>query len=167
MATPSAVAGNRARALHPRCVPKLSAGILLYRLQADHDRPEVLLVLRRSARASRPDAHGWSIPKGKPLPRERLIYAVRREFEEETACPAPPRLIELGEVVEPSGKRVAVWAADAAASSAERGVEQNGHRPAAEIAEVAWVDARRARELLSTGQVPLMSRLERLVKQRG
>jgi predicted NUDIX family NTP pyrophosphohydrolase len=146
-------------------VPKLAAGILLYRLQADRARPEVLLVRRRSARSSRPNAPGWSIPKGKPLPRERLIDAARREFEEETACPAPPRLVELGEVVEPSGKRVAVWAADAA-WSAGRGEEQNGHRPAAEIAEVAWFDARRARDLLRTGQVPLMNRLERLVKQR-
>jgi len=90
----------------------------------------------------------------------------RREFEEETACPAPPRLVELGEVVEPSGKRVAVWAADAA-WSADRGKPHNGNRPASEIAEVAWFDARRARELLRTRQVPLMSRLERLVKQRG
>jgi predicted NUDIX family NTP pyrophosphohydrolase len=143
-------------------VPKLAAGILLYRIPADGDRPEVLLVLRRSARGSRPDATAWSIPKGKPLPRERLIDAARREFEEETACPAPPRLVELGEVVEPSGKRVAVWAADAAWSAA--GDEHNGHRPASEIAEVAWFDARRARELLRPGQVPLLTRLERLVK---
>jgi predicted NUDIX family NTP pyrophosphohydrolase len=100
--------------------------------------------------------------RGKPLPRERLIDAARREFEEETACPAPPRLVELGEVVEPSGKRVAVWAADAAWSAA--GDEHNGHRPASEIDEVAWFDARRARELLRPGQVPLLTRLERLVK---
>jgi predicted NUDIX family NTP pyrophosphohydrolase len=147
-------------------VPKLAAGILLYRLPADRDQPEVLLVLRRSARGSSRDATGWSIPKGKPLPRERLIDAARREFEEETACPAPARLVGLGEVVEPSGKRVAVWAADAA-WSIELGDEQNGHRPAAEIAEVAWFEARRARALLRPGQVPLMGRLERLVQRRS
>ena len=101
--------------------------------------------------------------EGQAAPRERLIDAARREFEEEP--PAPPLLSSGGRG--PSGKRVAVWAADAAASSAERGEEQNRHRPAAEIAEVAWFDARRARELLRTGQVPLMNRLERLVKQRN
>jgi predicted NUDIX family NTP pyrophosphohydrolase len=147
-------------------VPKIAAGILFYRLPADRDLPEVLLVLRRSGRGSRGDAPGWSIPKGKPLPRERLIDAARREFEEETACPAPPRLVELGEVVEPSGKRLAVWAADAA-WSAEHGQEPNGHRPAAEIDEVGWFDARQARELLRPGQVPLMIRLERFVQRRN
>jgi 8-oxo-dGTP pyrophosphatase MutT (NUDIX family) len=156
--------GTRVRPGHARWVPKVAAGILLFRLPPDRAGPEVLLVLRRSARGSRPDAAGWSIPKGKPLPGERLIDTARREFEEETACPAPPRLVKLGEVVESSGKRVAVWAADVA-WSAEGSEEHNGHRPAAEIAEVAWFDANRARELLRAGQVPLVSRLERLMQR--
>jgi predicted NUDIX family NTP pyrophosphohydrolase len=123
----------------------------------------VLLVLPRSARGSGSCRGVWSIPKGKPLPSERLIDAARREFEEETARPAPPRLVELGEVVEPTGKRIAVWAADAAWSPS---VDlANGHRPAAEIAEVAWFDADQARAMLRPGQTQLLGRIDRLVRR--
>ena len=139
---------------------------MLYRRSEDSERPEVLLVLPRSTRGLRSNAAGWSIPKGKPLPGERLIDAARREFEEETARPAPPRLVELGEVLEPNGERVAVWVADAAWSE-DRANELNGHRPAAEIAEVGWFDTKRARRLLRPGQAPLVTRLERLVEQRS
>jgi predicted NUDIX family NTP pyrophosphohydrolase len=153
------VAASRARSIHPQPVPKLAAGILFYRLPPDRDEPEVLLVRGRRDRGVSPDAPVWSIPKGKRLPKEPLIDAARREFEEETALTAPPRLIALGDVIEASGKRVAVWAADAAWSDGEPHIGQ----PASEIAEVSWFEAERARRLLRPGQAPLLNRLDRLI----
>jgi predicted NUDIX family NTP pyrophosphohydrolase len=142
-------------------VPKLAAGILLYRVPPDRDEPEVLLVKGRRNRDVPADAPVWSIPKGKRLPKEDLIDAARREFEEETALTAPPRLVALGDVVETSGKRVAVWAANASWS-----VDGEPHtgQPGSEIAEVSWFEAERARRLLRPGQAPLLNRLDRLIR---
>jgi predicted NUDIX family NTP pyrophosphohydrolase len=120
-----------------------------------------LLVLPRSAGVAGPQPSAWSIPKGKPLRNERLIDTARREFEEETARPAPERLVELGEITEPSGKRVAVWAAHAEWTSADD--LPNGHDTAGDIAEVGWFDADQAQVLLRPGQAPLLGHLERLV----
>jgi predicted NUDIX family NTP pyrophosphohydrolase len=155
------VAASGALSAHARAVPKRCAGILLYRLPPHRNGAEVLLVLGRSAGGVDADAPVWSIPKGKRLRRERLIDAARREFEEETAIPSPPRLMALGEVVESSGKRVAVWAANAAWSV--NGHQHNGHRPGSEIAEVEWFEAERARQLLRPGQAPLLNRLDHLI----
>jgi predicted NUDIX family NTP pyrophosphohydrolase len=144
-------------------VPKLAAGILLYRRPPNRARPEVLLVLPRSAGATGPQPSAWSIPKGKPLPNERLLDTARREFEEETARPAPKGLVELGKITESSGKRVAVWAAHEDWSSGD--VPPNGHDPAPDIAEVGWFDTERARVLLRPGQEKLLGQLDRLVGQ--
>jgi len=118
-------------------------------------------VLPRSAGVAGPQPSAWSIPKGKPLPNERLIDTARREFEEETARPAPKGLVELGEITETSGKRVAVWAAHEEWSS--RDVPPNGHDPASDIAEVGWFDTEQAQVLLRPGQAPLLGQLDRLV----
>ena len=105
-------------------VLKLAAGILLVS-------PSTPMVIgRRScwsfgvAGGSRQDSLAGRSERESDTP-GATIDAARAEFEEEThAGLALP--VELGEVVEPSGRRVAVWAANAA-WSAERDEEQNGH----------------------------------------
>ena len=144
-------------------MPKRCAGILLYRRPPNGRRHEVLLVLPRSALVAGREPSAWSIPKGKPLRNERLIDAARREFEEETARPAPKQLVELGEITEPSGKRVAVWTAHAEWSSSDD--PPNGHKPASDIAEVGWFPADQAQVLLRPGQAPLLGHLDRLVRR--
>ena len=163
MTATSAVSANGVPTDDPSFVPKLAAGILLYRRAPDRAVPEVLLVLPRSARTLASGPRSWSIPKGKPLPNERLIDTARREFEEETARPAPRGLVELGEIVEASGKRVAVWAAHEEWSAAMD--SSNGRRLDAEIAEVGWFDADQAVHLLRPGQTALLDRLDRLMRQ--
>ena len=143
-------------------MPKRAAGILLYRRPPNRRRPEVLLVLPRSARVADPQSSVWSIPKGKRLARERLIDAARREFQEETARPAPAHLVELGEIVERSGKRIVVWAAHTEWSSTDD--PPNAHDWASDIADVGWFDADQARALLRPGQAPLLGRLDELVE---
>ena len=118
-------------------------------------------MLPRSAGVAGPQPSVWSIPKGKPQRNERLIDAARREFEGETARPAPEGLVELGEITEPSGKRVAVWAAHEEWSPRDR--PPNGHDPAPDIAEVGWFDTEQAQVLLRPGQEQLLGQLDRLV----
>ena len=91
---------------------KKSAGLILYRFR--EDRLEVLIAHMggplwsgKVARGKR----GWSIPKGEYGDEEQPFDAARREFREETGFDPPDREpIELGEVVQGSGKRVLAWA---------------------------------------------------------
>lgn len=78
-------------------MPKLSAGILVYR-QADGV-TEVLLVHPGGPFWAKKDNGAWSLPKGEYLPDENPQAAAKREFKEETGL-APPdgEYIELGEV---------------------------------------------------------------------
>lgn len=118
-------------------------------------------MLPRSAQVEGAEPNAWSIPKGKPQRNERLIDAARREFEEETARPAPKELVELGEITEPSGKRITVWAAHTAWSAADD--PANGHEPASDVVDVGWFDVEQAEGLLRPGQAPLLGHLEGLV----
>jgi predicted NUDIX family NTP pyrophosphohydrolase len=75
---------------------------------------EVLLVHPGGPIWARRDDRAWSIPKGELGPDEPPLAAARREFTEELGVPAPSGpLLELGEIRQPGGKRVWVWAADA------------------------------------------------------
>jgi predicted NUDIX family NTP pyrophosphohydrolase len=93
-------------------MPVRSAGILLWR----RPRPDVLEVLIGHMGGpfwSRKDAAAWSLPKGEYDESEPPLQAALREFTEElgVALPLNPAdLVELGEVRQPSGKRLLVWA---------------------------------------------------------
>ena len=89
-------------------MPKLSAGLLLYR-RVD-DSVEVLVAHPGGPIWARRDTGAWSIPKGAANDGEALIDAAYREFEEETGHPPPPgEAIDLGEVRMRSGKVVHGW----------------------------------------------------------
>ncbi len=87
---------------------KTSAGLILYRRR--EGRIEVLIAhMGGPLWAKR--KRGWSIPKGEYDEGEEPLACARREFEEETGF-APPAgdPIDLGEIVQKSGKRVRAWA---------------------------------------------------------
>lgn len=63
-------------------MPSLSAGLLLYRIQAG--RIEVLLAHPGGPFFCNKDDGSWSIPEGDPKPDEDLLVTALREFEEET-----------------------------------------------------------------------------------
>jgi predicted NUDIX family NTP pyrophosphohydrolase len=149
-------------------MPKLSAGLLLYRRAGD--RLEVLIAHPGGPMWSRRDAGAWSIPKGAPNDDvEDLLAAARREFEEETGHAAPPGPpIDLGEVRMRSGKVVHGWAIEgeldpAAIRSMVVEVEwppRSGRRIGVpEIDRVAWVDPPEARERLNPAQAAFVDRL--------
>src|ERR1019366_5943953 len=93
-------------------MPKLSAGLLAYRV--DHDGSvTVLLVHPGGPFWKTKHEHAWSIPKGEYATGEDPERAAEREFEEELGLSAPhgPR-IDLGTIRQLGGKHVQAWAVD-------------------------------------------------------
>ena len=88
---------------------RISAGLLLYRRRAGE--LEVLVGHMGGPFWAKKDERAWSIPKGEIDEGEDPYAAARREFEEELGS-APPDgpALELGEVRQPSGKRILAWA---------------------------------------------------------
>ena len=146
-----------------------SAGLLLYRRSPSGGDVEVLLAHPGGPFWARRDAGVWSVPKGEYEPGEDPLAAAYREFHEETGFHPPagtPR--PLGELAQPGGKRVVVWALegdlDPAASTSNifeiewpRGSGRLRSFP--EVDRVEWAGLPRARTMLLKGQVPFLDRL--------
>jgi predicted NUDIX family NTP pyrophosphohydrolase len=90
-------------------MPKLSAGLLLYRVRDEV--VEVLIGHPGGPFWARKDDGAWSIPKGEYSDGEDPWVVAQREFEEELGLPPPagPR-IEFAPVKQPSGKVVTAFA---------------------------------------------------------
>lgn len=89
-------------------MPKISAGILLYRIRDNEY--QFLLVHPGGPYFKKKQAGFWTIPKGEPGEGEDLLFAARREFQEETGHIPPDHAIELKPVRQKGGKIVHAWA---------------------------------------------------------
>ncbi len=152
-------------------MPKLSAGLLLYRITDDGI--EVLLGHPGGPFWARKDDGAWSIPKGEYTTDEDPWSAARREFREEIGFDAPdgPRL-DLPPVKQAGGKVVTAFAVqgdldvtDSVSNTFElewpKGSGRVKEYP--EVDRVAWLPVEAARVKLLKGQLPLLdSLLERL-----
>ena len=146
-----------------------SAGILLYRRSAPSGALEVLLAHPGGPFWARRDAGAWSVPKGEYEAGEDPLANAYREFHEETGFHPPAGTpFPLGELAQPGGKRVIVWAlagdldpADATSNTFEiewpRGSGRLRSFP--EVDRVAWAGLAQARTMLLKGQVPFLDRL--------
>lgn len=156
-------------------MPKLSAGLLLYRRAGQDGQiaPEVLLAHMGGPFWARKDDGAWSIPKGEYEPGEDPFAAAMREFEEELGS-APPsaEYRDLGSVRQGGGKLVTAWAAEAdfdAAGAVSNTFELEWPRGSGrmrsfpEIDRAAWFSVEVARARLLRGQQPLIDRLLRLL----
>jgi predicted NUDIX family NTP pyrophosphohydrolase len=151
---------------------KRSAGLLLYRRTPDGD-VEVLIGHMGGPFWARKDDGGWSIPKGEYEEGEDPFAVALREFEEELGSPAPADSFEpLGEVRQPSGKRLTVWAAegDFDAGTARSNTFTMEWPPRSgrvqefpEIDRAAWFPVAQARAKLLSGHVVFLDRLLRHV----
>ena len=152
---------------------KVSAGILLYRR---HDgRLEVLLAHPGGPFFANRDVGHWTIPKGEPGDDDELPSAAAREFEEETghavsAVARDPAAapLDLGSVVQASGKRVHCWAVEGdldPATSTSNSFEMawppgtTRLRTFPEIDRVEWFRVDEARRRANPSQAELVDRL--------
>ena len=71
---------------------------------------EVFLVHPGGPFWAKKDLGAWSIPKGEYFDDEDPLEVAKREFEEETGFAPKGNFIELGDLKQPGGKIVTVWA---------------------------------------------------------
>ncbi len=106
-------------------MPKLSAGILPYRVEEDGSL-SVLLVHPGGPFWKNKDEHAWSIPKGEYGPDEDPEQAAAREFTEELGLPVPEGpWLDLGTIRQSGGKYVRAWAVRADTLQLDGMVEQS------------------------------------------
>jgi len=146
-----------------------SAGLLLYRLGPAGSGVAVLLAHPGGPFWAGRDAGAWSVPKGEYELGQDVLGTAYREFREETGFEPPagtPR--PLGELTQPSGKRVTVWALEgdldpAGATSNTFSMEwprgSGVIREFPEVDRLQWMTLDLARTKLSKGQVPFLDLL--------
>ena len=144
-------------------MPKLSAGIMLYRLNLG--RVEVLLVHPGGPFWAKKDAGAWSIPKGEYTKDEDAFAAAKREYAEELGSQTPDgAYIELGDV-RYSNKHLLAWAVQGdmdtkTVTSNSFELEwppKSGQKQSfPEVDKAAWFDGATAKHKLVPGQVPLL-----------
>lgn len=89
-------------------MPKISAGLLLYRIR--NDTLEFLLVHPGGPFWKNKDAGAWTIPKGEIAEGEEPLNAAIREFREELGFAPIGPFIELTPIKQKGGKTVQAWA---------------------------------------------------------
>ena len=150
-----------------------SAGVLLWR-RRDGDL-EVLIAHMGGPLWARKDEAAWSLPKGEYVEPEEPLAAAVREWTEELGVPLPvgvESLVELGEVRQPSGKRLTVWAGEGELDPASvvPGTFTMQWPPRSgrlaefpEVDRVEWHTLDAARPRLVAGQRVLLDRLRELL----
>jgi predicted NUDIX family NTP pyrophosphohydrolase len=148
-------------------MPKLSAGVLLYRTRDGV--VEVLIAHPGGPFWARKDEGVWSIPKGEYTDGEDPWNVALREFSEELGLPVPagPR-IDFGPLKQPSGKVVTAFGVqgdldvtDARSNTFElewpKGSGKMREFP--EVDRVGWFPVAQARSKLLKGQRAFLDRL--------
>jgi predicted NUDIX family NTP pyrophosphohydrolase len=148
-------------------VPKLSAGVLLYRFR--DGLVEVLIAHPGGPFWAHKDDGVWSIPKGEYSEKEEPWAAAQREFSEELGLPVPagPR-IDLGPMKQPGGKVVTAFAVrgdldvtDARSNTFELEWPKGSGTllQVPEVDRVGWFPVAQARVKLLKGQRVFLDRL--------
>jgi predicted NUDIX family NTP pyrophosphohydrolase len=170
-------ASNRQRRARLRYAAPMnkSAGLLMYRRNLE-GALQVLLAHPGGPFWQARDEGAWTIPKGEYDESEPALAAAQREFTEETGFDVTPPFIELGEIVQKSGKRIAAWAfaGECEPSSLRCNTfemewpARSGRRQAyPEIDRAAWLELPQARRKINPAQRALLDRLETALAARG
>jgi len=151
-------------------MPRLSAGILLYRHRGAAT--DVLLVHPGGPFWRKKDLGAWSIPKGEVEPGDDLLTRARQEFAEETGFPIAGAFVPLKPQRQAGGKLVHAWALegdlDAAAIVSNRFTMEWPPRSGRqqefpEVDRAQWFDLETARRKILAGQVGFLAELETLL----
>jgi predicted NUDIX family NTP pyrophosphohydrolase len=147
-------------------MPKRSAGLLMFRRREGS--PEVLLVHPGGPLWKRKDLGAWSIPKGQYTGEEPPLEAAQREFKEETGIEPAGDFLPLGEIRQPSGKLVMVWAFEGDADPSEMRSNtftmawppgSSKMREFPEIDRAEWFPIEAARRKILPGQAAFLDEL--------
>jgi predicted NUDIX family NTP pyrophosphohydrolase len=150
-------------------MPKRSAGILMHRGSA-HAR-ELLLVHPGGPLWANKDDGAWSIPKGEYDAGEDPLALAIREFTEELGSrpiKGPTKFLNLGEIVQPSSKRVTAFAVagefDPATLTSnlfelEWPPNSGQMQSFPEVDRAQWFTPEEARQKILPGQAPFIDRL--------
>jgi predicted NUDIX family NTP pyrophosphohydrolase len=150
-------------------VPKLSAGLLMFRRR--DDRIEVLLVHPGGPFWAKKDLGAWSLPKGEYAEGEDPLAAARREFEEETGVRPEGEFRSLGQVRQAGGKVVSGWAFEGDLDPAslksntftlEWPPKSGKMRDFPEVDRAGWFSIEEAHEKILPGQVGLLDALVKI-----
>ena len=153
-------------------MPKLSAGLLLYRVTDAS--VEVLIGHPGGPVRARKDDGAWSIPKGEYAEGEDPWTSAQREFHEELGKPAPDgRRIDFAPPKQPSGKAITAFAVGGDPNL--EGTYSNNFelewprgsgkiREVPEIDRVGWFCVAEAQSKLLKGQRPLLDHLLRALE---
>ena len=153
-------------------MPKISAGILLYRFISSA--PEVLLFHPGGPYWAKKDMGVWSIAKGEAGENEDLLACAIRELEEESGIRVNGDLIELRPVKQKNNKIVHAWALgqDFDPSGLKSNLFEMEWPPSSgkmqrfpEMDRAAWFGFAEAKEKILSGQQPLLDELENRIKQ--
>jgi predicted NUDIX family NTP pyrophosphohydrolase len=155
-------------------MPKLSAGILLFR--RGNAGLEVMLVHPGGPFWAKKDEGAWSIPKGLADEGEDLLAAAKREFFEETGMQVAGGFLDLGAHRQPSGKTIAAWACegDFDAATLKSNTFSLEWPPRSgrivefpEVDRAAWYSIDEALVKINKGQKPIIATLEASVARPG
>lgn len=150
---------------------KLSAGILLYRL--DGAAVEVFLVHPGGPFWAKKDDGVWSIPKGEYEAGEEPLAVAKREFQEETGFEVEGDCHLLTVLKQPSGKVISAWVVEGDLEAAaltsntftlEWPPKSGKTREFPEVDRGGWFDLPSARVKLQAGQRGFLDQLQRLVQ---
>jgi len=145
---------------------KVSAGILLYKLENDH--LLFFLVHPGGPFFRHKDKGWWTIPKGEPQEDEDPFNTALREFVEETGYRPGGDFIKLNPITQKAGKRVMCWAVKG--DLVPEGIVSNTFemewpprsgklQSFPEIDKAAWFDLAEAKVKINERQVALLEEL--------
>ena len=153
--------------MNKRKRPRISAGLLLYRLR--DGAPEVFLAHPGGPFFAKKENGHWTIPKGEPDEGEDLLAAAQREFGEETGFVPTGPFIDLGTILQKGGKTVHAWACEGDMPeghvhscntfSTEWPIGSGKFQAFPEIDKVCFFPIPQARLKLKETQLPLLDRL--------
>jgi predicted NUDIX family NTP pyrophosphohydrolase len=152
-------------------MPKISAGLLLYRLR--NGQFEVLLVHPGGPFWRKKDEGAWSLPKGEVGSGEDPLGAARREVQEETGFTAGEPFRPLHPVRQKSGKWVHAWACEGDCDTAalksntfsmEWPPKSGRQQEFPEVDRAEFFTVPQARQKISPHQLPLLDELAGLLE---
>jgi predicted NUDIX family NTP pyrophosphohydrolase len=156
---------------------RVSAGLVMYRVR--NGELEVFLAHPGGPFFAHRDEGVWTIPKGEIESDEEHLGTAIREFKEEVGIDINPRseFIELGSIRQKGGKTVHAWGVEQDCADPtqcksnefkmEWPIGSGKWKSFPEVDRAAFFPLLEAKRKIKAAQIPLLERLEQVLRQRG